>query len=253
MYLRERIQRLPVGLFVEIGPGRGEITQLLLDHGWSGCSYDLEEKTVERLKVRFSQEIVEQRFRPINNDFISSQPLVGFEKIDLAISSMVMEHLNDDAQLAFMKKTESILINNGLMIALVPASPTHWGIEDDIAGHCRRYTRHSIEDLLATTGWKSLHIAGLTFPLSNLLLPVSNYLVNRSERKKLALSTMERTKQSGMRLVKYKTYFPSVLQIFLNKYMLFPAHIIQKIFSNAERSLVIYFEAYPEQNGKINE
>mgnify|MGYP000220372278 CR=1 FL=1 len=59
-----------------------------------------------------------------------------------------MEHLDDDSQLAFMKKAASILMNNGLMIALVPASPAHWGIEDGIAGHYRRYTKNNIENLL---------------------------------------------------------------------------------------------------------
>ena len=38
-----------------------------------------EEKTVEKLKVRFKKEIGEQRFKLINNNFISSQPSVGFE------------------------------------------------------------------------------------------------------------------------------------------------------------------------------
>jgi len=128
-----------------------------------------------------------------------------------------MEHLDDDSQLAFMKKAASILMNNGLMIALVPASPAHWGIEDGIAGHYRRYTKNNIENLLGTAEWTLRHIAGLTFPISNFLLPVSNYLVNKNESSKLILLALEDTKQSGRRNVQFKTHFPSVFRLVLNK------------------------------------
>jgi SAM-dependent methyltransferase len=243
MYLRERVCKIPPGRFIEIGPGSGEITRLLLDHGWSGCSYDLEAKTIASLEERFAREIAEYRFKPINDDYLSLPPDV--EKVDLVISCMVMEHLENDAQSAFMQMSAKCLKKGGVMIGLVPASPAHWGIEDDIAGHCRRYTRADIETLAADSGWKLLHIAGLTFPLSNLLLPVSNFLVNRSERSKLDLSPLERTKHSGRRQVKFKTHFPSILGILLNEFTLFPIYIMQKLFAKSERALVLYFEAQP--------
>jgi len=242
MYLRERIRQVPPGRFIEIGPGSGEITRLLLDNGWSGCSYDLEAKTIATLKERFAKEIAERRFMPINDDFLTIR---SSEKADLVISCMVMEHLDDDAQNTFMKKSAEYLKESGIMIGLVPASPDHWGIEDDIAGHCRRYTRVGIETLAAANGWKLLHIVGLTFPVSNILLPVSNFLVNRNERSKLDLSPLDRTKLSGRRQVKFKTHFPIILGMLLNEFTLFPIHLIQKLFVKSERALVLYFEAQP--------
>ena len=242
MYLRERIRQVPPGRFIEIGPGSGEITRLLLAHGWSGSSYDLEAKTIATLRNRFAKEIAQHRLVPVNDDYLSSPPS---EKVDLVISCMVMEHLEDDAQFAFMQRSWECLKKGGIMIGLVPSSPAHWGIEDDIAGHCRRYTRASVETLVTDSGWTLLHITGLTFPISNLLLPISNFLVNRSERSKLALSPLDRTKHSGRRQVKFKTYFPAILGILLNEYTLFPLYIFQKIFSKSERALVLYFEAQP--------
>ena len=59
MYLNERLKKLPAGRFVEMGPGSGEITNLLLKLGWNGVVYDLERQTIERLKKRFSEEIEE--------------------------------------------------------------------------------------------------------------------------------------------------------------------------------------------------
>lgn len=240
MYLERRLNKLQPGRFIEIGPGSGEITQLLLKKGWTGRSYDLEENTIYFLKNRFSKEIAEDRFELVYDDFLSSD--VSF-KVDIVISSMVMEHLDVYHEHAFMVKAAECLKQGGIMIALVPASPQHWGIEDEIAGHCRRYTRSCVKDLAAVTGWKLLHMVGLTFPVSNFLLPISNYIVHKNERSKLSLSPLERTKLSGIRKIKYKTEFPSLLALFLNKITLLPLYYIQKLFAKSERALVLYFEA----------
>jgi len=243
MYLRDRLRSVTPGRFLEIGPGGGEVTRLLLDFGWSGKSYDLEYKTISSLKQRFSKEINERRFSAINEDYLMSDP--GPEKVDLIISCMVMEHLDDKAESAFMLRSADHLNSSGLMIGLVPASPKDWGIEDEIAGHYRRYTRGGLANLAASNGWRLTHIAGLTYPLSNLLLPLSNYLVNRRERSKLALPALERTKQSGRRNVPYKTRFPSFLALALNPFTLFPFHLVQKNFAKSQRALVLYFECRP--------
>ncbi len=244
MYLQERLQSIQPGRFVEIGPGSGEITRLLLENGWVGSSYDIEEKTINALKLRFEKEIKDNRYKPINEDYLSSHAKQEM-KVDLVISCMVMEHLSEDAQISYMNISKEHLNQNGIMIGLVPASPSHWGIEDDIAGHLRRYTRVTIKELLDKVGWDVLWVAGLTFPVANILLPISNFLVNKNERSKLKLSNLERTKQSGRRVVNFKTHFPSVLRWVLNKYSLFPLHVLQKIFVNSEKAIVLYFEAKP--------
>lgn len=242
MYLRERLERIPPGRFAEIGPGSGEITRLLLDMGWSGCAYDLGENTVADLKLRFAAEMSADRIAILHQDFLRS---AAQEPADLVISCMVMEHLDDATQVQFMHAASRVLSPNGRMIALVPSSPKHWGIEDDIAGHCRRYSRQDVTRLASDNQWDLLHLAGLTFPISNLLLPVSNFLVRRSESQKLGLSALERTKLSGRRQVKYKTHFPSILGLLLNKYTLYPLHLLQKLFARSDRSLVLLFEAAP--------
>ena len=244
MYLKERLARIPPGRFIEIGPGSGEITRLLLACGWVGSSYDLEEKTTDALTQRFSHEISVGRLTVMHSDFTASAA-VG-QTADLVISCMVMEHLEEEAQVAYLKMAATCLKRGGHMIGLVPSSPAHWGIEDETAGHLRRYTRTSIQQLLTRQHWKLKHISGLTFPVSNILLPISNFLVNRSERTNLQISTLERTKLSGRRDVKYKTHFPSMIGLLLNEYTMLPLHIVQKFFSKSEKTLVLYFEAQPE-------
>lgn len=245
MYLRERLARVKPGRFIEVGPGSGELTNLLLNCGWSGISYDLGDHTIQALQFRFANEIREGRYAAVCGDYLSIPPTPG--AFDLVISCMVMEHLDQDAESAFLTRSAVNLNEHGRMIGLVPASPAHWGIEDDIAGHCRRYTRESMTHLLNTAGWQRNHMAGLTFPVSNILLPVSNFLVNRSERAKLSLSALDRTKQSGRRSVSFKTHFPDFLGLMLNKYTMVPFHMLQKHFDHSENALVLYFEASPPQ------
>lgn len=242
-YLRERLTLRKPGYFIEVGPGTGETTKLLLELGWSGESYDLDENTVIFLKSRFAKEISDGRYIPNHSDFISSA--IKKNKADLVISSMVMEHLDDNSQNKFLNKSADCLSKDGIIINIVPASPRHWGIEDDIAGHFRRYTRQNIVDLAHHIGLKLNHIAGLTFP-------ISNFLVNKAEHSKLDLPPIVRTMHSGRRRVKFKTYFPSIFNIILNKYTIYPLHLLQKLFTNSEDSLVIYFELQPSLGSSTN-
>lgn len=241
LYLKERLSETAPGRFIEIGPGSGEITRLLLSAGWVGTSYDIEEKTIVGIQKRFAEEIAEKRFCAVNADYLATD--IGSTSVDLVISCMVMEHLKEDQQKVFMAKSAGALKKRGLMIGLVPSSPAHWGIEDEIAGHYRRYTKEKLAALLDECNWDLLHIAGLTFPTSNLLLSISNYLVERSERSKLALSMSAKTKSSGQRRVRFKTYFPALMGMLLNTRTLLPLHFIQKMFLNSNRAMVLYFEA----------
>lgn len=242
IYLTERLRLLKPGFFVEIGPGNGDISQILLGMGWSGISFDLSSITVNKLEKRFASEIHNGQYTARNQNYLDVE---GIGPVDLVISCMVVEHLDDASEAEFFLKSREVLAPGGMMICLVPSSPKHWGIEDDIAGHFRRYTFQGIENLAKELHWNLLHISGLTFPVSNILLPISNYLVNKAEKQKLLMDNNERTQSSGQRDVKYKTNFPNILGLILNHYTLYPFDILQRIFSRSERSLVIYFEAKP--------
>lgn len=244
LYLKERLSRYTPARFIEVGPGSGEITYILLELGWTGTCFDIEPKIIFNLGVRFKKEIAEKRLITVSRSFISAEI---FEQVDLVVSCMVMEHLDNDAESAYMAKSAACLSPDGIMMGLVPASPAHWGIEDEIAGHYRRYTRDSLTRLVVASNWRMLHLTGLTVPISNLLLPASNFLVRRSEKHKLKYSNAERTKLSGRRSVKYKTYFPHVLAALLNPIVLFPLHLLQKLFGRSQLALTLFFEAKPKR------
>ncbi len=242
MYLRERLRLVKPGRFVEIGAGAGNISALLLSMGWTGKAYDLEPKTVESLCRRFSKEIDVGLYEVVNADWLGVSAVA---KYDLVISCMVMEHFDSAGEARFIERGKESLCEEGLMITIVPGSLKHWGIEDEIAGHYRRYSKEAALEAFSKEGMELTHSAGLTFPVSNILYPISNFIVRRSEAKKLSLSMLERTKQSGIRGITMKTTFPRYLGLLLNERVLYPLHLIQKLFSKSERAMVLYCETRP--------
>lgn len=247
MYLCERLQQLVPGRFIEIGPGYGDITAILLESGWHGTVYELSQESVSHLRLRFADQISQRRLDVICGDFVTDlQPSAS---ADLVLSSMVIEHLSDEDERKFMEQIRHVFTPNGRLINMVPEGMQYWGIEDEIAGHFRRYDRARIRQLCEATQWQLTHIAGLTFPVSNLLLPLSNRQVKQYEGYKVQKSMLERTKISGHRAVPFKTVFPPILGLILNAYVMLPFHWLQKLTKESKRCLILYFEATPAQAG----
>lgn len=244
MYVRERLRRVNVGRFIEVGVGDGSMSNLLLELGWTGTGYDLSDTAIANAGEMLGDHVEAGDYNLICGNFLDAD--VESESVDLVISSMVIEHLDDSDEARYLAKARDVLSVDGMIIVLVPASERHWGIEDEIAGHFRRYTLERLRSRLSELNWNLSHIAGLTFPVSNALLPLSNKLVERSERDKLAQSIQERTESSGHREVFGKTSFPKVATLVLNERVMSPFHWLQKRNTNNPNSLIIYAEAQPK-------
>lgn len=91
----------------------------------------------------------------------------------------VLEHIEDDND--FLRFIETLLIPNGRLYLTVPAYNLLWSIEDDHAGHYRRYTTRTLTRMLESIGFK---IDFKTYIFSVLPLPV---LVFRTLPGKLGL------------------------------------------------------------------
>ena len=194
MYLTERLRKLRPGRFVEIGVGQGSLSKVLLDLGWTGIGFELNPTAVTKAAQLTEEAIAAGRFTLRNEDWLDAPPV---HDVDLLISAMVLEHLDDADERRYFEKGRAELSPAGLGILFVPCGPEHWGPEDEIAGHYRRYTFESMRATLQRVGWKEQHLAGLTYPLSNLLHPLSDFLVSRGEGHKRHLSLAERTRLSG--------------------------------------------------------
>jgi SAM-dependent methyltransferase len=243
LYVNERLRRRAPGRFVEVGAGEGELSHVLLEAGWRGRAYDLNHEALAHAATRNAGFVDSGRLELVEGDWLT----MPFEPCttDLVVAAMVLEHLPDKDVIRFLDRAAESLTASGELVLIVPGSPAHWGIEDDVAGHLRRYTRESLVDVLSSSGWSVEHLASLTFPLSNMLLWLSNRLVSRYEAQRLALGQGERTIASGSRSVPWKTSFPRGARLLLNKATLYPFHLIQKAMRRTESGLVLYCEARP--------
>jgi SAM-dependent methyltransferase len=243
MYLRSRLRRLPPGRFLEIGVGQGAVSRLLLDLGWQGAGWDRNLETLDQAAERTADAIADGRYRLVGDDWL--HPVQPAEAVELVISSMVIEHLDDEDVRLYFDRAVDVLSPGGLGVLLVPGSPRHWGIEDQIAGHLRRYTESTLSEAVESAGWLVEHLVGLTYPLSNVLLRLSNRQVRSWEADKEKLSLDERTINSGNRDVPWKTSFPGAAKVFLNEATMRPFDSLQRRFSHNPRSLVLYCECRP--------
>ena len=239
MYFKERLAKLPRGRFVEVGAGQGIVSKTLLDCGWSGSAYDLNGESLAVASEVNRPAVSEGRYRVVHGDWLESPAEAS---PDLVVSCMVIEHLDDAKEARYFERVRDSLAPGGTGVLLVPGSPEHWGVEDEIAGHFRRYTFEELRRRIESHGLAVRHIAGLTFPVSNLLFPLSEFLVRRAERRKMELSVQQRTELSGNRAVPFKTTFPGVLRLLLNEVVMYPLHLLQKLNARNARSMVIYAE-----------
>jgi SAM-dependent methyltransferase len=252
MYLRRRLTRIRPGRFIEVGTGEGHLSALLLRAGWRGAGIEPDPASAARAREVNRDAIAQGRYEVVNGSWL--EPVEGSrlpKDVDLIVSCMVLEHLDDRGERAFFIRCAEHLGRSGRVILLVPACEAAWGIEDELAGHFRRYTRASMRQLLDTIGWRLEHLAGLTYPVSNLLLPLSNRLVRRAEAHKRTLSMQERTSSSGRRRVPGKTAFPAISGLILNEITMYPLHLLQLACRGARAALVLYAEASPSNSAAL--
>jgi SAM-dependent methyltransferase len=248
MYVKERLRKRTPGTFIEIGVGQGLLSSTLLALGWSGVGLEIDAASAEAARANNAAAIQNGVYKVVQEDWLGGEaPAADVPgKADLVISSMVLEHLDEAAEERYFACCAQRLNPGGLCVLLVPGSMRGWGIEDEIAGHHRRYTFSRFQQMLPRFDWRIEHMAGLTFPLSNILLPLSNWLVARSEGVKRELDMQARTRASGHRNVYGKTVFPTLAGAILNEWALYPFHLLQKAFRRCERALVIYVECVPK-------
>lgn len=241
MFLKNRLKKILRRdmEFYDVGSGSGNTSKILLDLGLKGTGFDLNEEACQLNESLNKPYILSGKYNVVAGNFFECDHT---RPVDVIISSMVIEHLPDHEINRYFNHCKSMLKPSGIIVSLVPASMKHWGIEDEIAGHFKRYSFDCFRKIAEVMDLRVKHLVGLTYPLSNLLFSVSNRIVERQEGYKKNLSLKERTVLSGHRNVKFKTVFPSYFRLFLNPITLYPFYLLQLVFRRTENSMVIYCE-----------
>ena len=105
----------------------------------------------------------------------------------------VLEHVHDEG--AFLAEARRCLMPDGRLYLTVPAYQALWSAEDDVGGHCRRYTGRQLTAALDRAGFTVEYVTGLFWwlPLPIALFRVLPYRFSRRVDRPPAASATEHT------------------------------------------------------------
>lgn len=233
--LRDALKERRGQTFLDVGCGGGDLSKLLCDAGLTGVGFDFSERALGIARSVMEPYITEGRYRLQLGDV---HDLPADFKVDLAISYMVMEHVEDDV--GFIQKISRFVKPGGNIILAVPGRRDRWSLEDETVGHLRRYDREDLDSVLQKAGLNQVSIWSVGVPTINMLFNISLWMVARSgEAAKVGQSQREQTETSGIRAIPWKTVFPSWVRLILNRRTLYPLFLIQRMFYGTRLGVVM--------------
>ncbi len=233
--VQDAIARCGGRTFLEIGCGAGRLSRLLCERGMTGRGVDVSTAAVEEAREELREFIDRGRFEVGRGDLFTLDGAGGY---DLALSIMVMEHVEDD--LGFVRRMAGTVRPGGHLILGVPGRPDLWGIEDETVGHVRRYDRGSLADVLTRAGLRNVQVWSVAVPTANILFRLGNAMIRLAgEERKQARPAQEQTEESGIRRIPFKTVFPPVFRLLLNRYTMAPLFALQRLFYGSRLGLTL--------------
>jgi SAM-dependent methyltransferase len=127
---------------IDIGCGTGSNLNVLSSKGIHSIGLDHSIYALSLVKRRLTL--------PLINGDLSKLPLRS-NSIGLIVAMDVLEHLENDAN--GIRELYRVLKNEGTLILTVPAFNLLWGIQDNVTGHRRRYSKKEISDKLRRWGF----------------------------------------------------------------------------------------------------
>lgn len=128
---------------LDIGSGTGNIISFFIDKCEKVVATDIFPSEIEYMKERFTNNNnLECRVFNISDDDIDELKGYSFDTITCI---NVLEHIEDDFEA--LKKMKQIVINNGIIILLVPAFYFLFGTLDKKCGHFRRYNKNILKEI----------------------------------------------------------------------------------------------------------
>jgi SAM-dependent methyltransferase len=225
--LRDALKDRRGQTFLDVGCGGGDLSKLLCDAGLTGIGVDFSERALAIANETLSGYIDSGKYKLQLGD-VHDLP-ADFTKVDIAISYMVMEHVEDDV--GFIRKIAQYVKPGGNIILAVPGRRDRWSLEDETVGHIRRYDRDDLDAVLRKASLSRVSVWSVGVPVINMLFNISLWMVARSgEASKVGQSQREQTETSGIRDIPWKTVFPSWVRIILNRKTLYPLFVIQRMF-----------------------
>jgi len=97
---------------------------------------------------------------PLINGDLTKLPIRP-QSVGLIVAMDILEHLDDDA--TGIRSFHQALERQGVLIVTVPAFGFLWGIQDEVTGHKRRYSRQEIVNKLRREGFEIMKSSYFNF------------------------------------------------------------------------------------------
>lgn len=184
--IRRLVKRVRPRWTLDIGCGSGSVTRQLANLSEHVHAVDISEKAID-----------------VSRDNLKDCPNVTFEvvdlfacppeerrhlegRFDLVVLPEILEHLGDDR--GALRMVGELLLPGGCVVATVPADPRQWGIDDDLAGHKRRYTKEELHVKFEEVGFEIKSLVNWGFPFTRALVGVERRLMASSRLQELPVA-----------------------------------------------------------------
>lgn len=165
MVLREFKRRSsPPQKVLDAGCGDGSLTVGLIESGYEVSAVDSSGLCVERLRRKIDFHFDPDP--PAVTSCIAGLEALPFpdQSFDAAVSGEVLEHLDDDE--TAVKELYRVLRPGGICLVTVPANPYLWGLDDEWAGHKRRYLKSDLVRLFEMGGFEPVNVHHWGWPVT---------------------------------------------------------------------------------------
>jgi SAM-dependent methyltransferase len=132
----------PGATILDVGTSTGANLRLLRDLGYTRVTG----LDVSPDAIRFCEA---KGLGPVQQGDVCAIPFPDGH-FDLVLATDVIEHVDDEAKA--LAEIRRVLAPGGRVLLTVPAFPSLWGLQDDVALHRRRYRLGSLLDLVRRAG-----------------------------------------------------------------------------------------------------
>jgi ubiquinone/menaquinone biosynthesis C-methylase UbiE len=167
LFLDEATSRVkPPARVLDAGCGDGSMSLALLQAGYQVTSVDLAEGGLNRLKKTAVETLPTEALASHQGCARASLTDLPFpdSSFDMVVSGEVLEHLEDHE--AAVSEFFRVLKPGGVVSVTVPANPGLFGIEDEWAGHLRRYRPEELVSLFQDAGFTKLSLHHWGWPVT---------------------------------------------------------------------------------------
>ena len=151
----DALERLPPrGWLFEIGAGNGAVAAAAQKAGWPVVAVEPTVAWARNARRRGIDHVVCAHFQK-----------AGFAPGALENAALfdVLEHIDDDA--GFLAALRVLMPRDGRLYVAVPSFQFLWSREDELSGHCRRYTAARLQALVRAAGFRVEHRTYFFAPL----------------------------------------------------------------------------------------